>query len=57
MVCSVPPPGLSNFIDVMLTGFHLGKVYISANQPIQFNSELDDKSRFENVEYLEKYIT
>ena len=35
--------------------YNLGKVYISS-QPIEFNSELDDKSRFENVEHLEKYI-
>ena len=36
--------------------YNLGKVYISAKQPIEFNSELDDKSRFENVDHLEKYI-
>ena len=37
--------------------YNLGKVYISsASQPIEFNSESDDKSRFENVEHLEKYI-
>ena len=32
---------------------NLGKIYLSsADQPIEFNSQLDDKSRFQNVEHF-----
>ena len=44
------------FLKIKNITYNLGKVYISAKQPIEFNSELDDKSRFENVDHLEKYI-